>query len=315
MSHTLQDSISWVQASLGYKNPAVGTGNEPALTCGNMTQQVILSAPFRHNFNRSTVTFQTVAFQQDYNPGGLTNFGWMETASFQPACTVTNISANGTAATYTVSGLVSNTILGSFVVGSLVTITGLTNTAFNVTNATITAVTTTSLSIAWSSTLSSTGDSGVACSGQIKEFGKVLNRIPLAQSSDFQVPSTIAAQTNNLSGNVVFRLLGIPKQIYNVVVTYQLAPTTFTSLAAYWSLPDYMQWVYNLGFRAHLYESLGDTRAQQAKIQFAAALLSYSEGMSESEINMFLVQYLGSAAQAMAAQLGTQQGISARGQA
>ena len=74
-----------------------------------------------------------------------------------------------------------------------------------------------------------------------------------------------------------------------------------------------MQSIYNLGFKAHVYDAMGDPRAKDAKVAFAAAMLSYSEGLSESEINMFLVQYLGAAAQGMVKQLTTQQGIQGRG--
>ena len=315
MSKSINNSINWLQASIGYTRPDIGINNEPALTSASMTQQTMQSSPFSYSWNRGYATFQTIANVQDYAVTGFTQagtgvFGYMEKATMQAAANITAVAAAGGTWTYTAAN--------SFVLGALVTITGLSGEgsppiSFNVTNAVITAVTPTSFSIAGSGTQTTIADTGVACSGKIQEFTKVLNHVPLAPSTDAQQPTTIAAQLNTLTGTVTFRMLGVPKQVYNIVVIYQFAPKEINSLADFWDFPYYMQSIYNLGFKAHVYDAMGDPRAKDAKVAFAAAMLSYSEGLSESEINMFLVQYLGAAAQGMVKQLTTQQGIQGRG--
>lgn len=58
-----------------------GFANEPALSAADEVRQFILAPPFAWRWNRSTITFSTVQGQQDY-PQTLSNFGWLETASF-----------------------------------------------------------------------------------------------------------------------------------------------------------------------------------------------------------------------------------------
>lgn len=150
--------------------------------------------------------------------------------------------------------------------------------------------------------------------------GKILplnikNVTPLGESADSQQPITLAVQNNTVGTNVVFRFLGVPNAAYTVVATYQKAPVLMTTPSSGWApIPDYLSHIYNRGFLAHCLEGVGSPRAAQEKIAFAAALLSTAEGLTETEQNIFLAQYLLNPRMFETVQLKTQQGIQARGQ-
>ena len=234
MPNTIQTSINAVQGALSFWVPTVGTGNEPAISAANMTQQVMLSPPFRWPWNRNSLTFTTVQGTQDYTQS-VTDFGYAEKATIAKA------------------------------------------------------------------------------GGQTFEL-KVLNTEPLGESVDQSRPTTLAVQLNIVATSVTVRLLSVPDAVYTVKVTYQKFVPNMATLGAGWTAPDYLSFIYNRGFLAHLYEARGDMRSQQEKIAFAAALLGNQEGLSETEKNIFLSQYLPNPRAVEAAQLRTQQGIAARGQ-
>jgi hypothetical protein len=145
-----------------------------------------------------------------------------------------------------------------------------------------------------------------------------LNVTPLENTSDLQQPTTLAVQQVNnagtINGQVFFRFMGIPNNAYQVTVWYQKFAPLMLDPTGQWAAPDYMSYIYNRGLLAHLYEARGDMRAQQEKVAFAAALLATTEGLKDTEINLFLAQYLPNQQMLQAMQLKTQQGVQARGQ-
>ena len=145
----------------------------------------------------------------------------------------------------------------------------------------------------------------------------VLNSTPLGESSDAQQPIKLAVQLNTVGTSVKFRFLGVPNNVYAVIVWYQkFAPslTTLTGAGGTWLAPDYMKYIYNRGFLAFCLEANGSARAAQEKVAFAAALLATAEGLTDTEINIFLAQYLVNPRSMESLQLKTQQGVQARGQ-
>jgi hypothetical protein len=142
----------------------------------------------------------------------------------------------------------------------------------------------------------------------------VKNTTPLGESVDQQQPNTLGVQLNTVGTSVKLRFLGVPDKVYTVVVWYQKFIALMSTLATTWTPPDYMSYIYNRGFLARLYEARNDMRAQQEKISFAAALIATCEGLTDTEINIFLAQYLANPRALESLQLKTQQGIQARGQ-
>jgi hypothetical protein len=155
--------------------------------------------------------------------------------------------------------------------------------------------------------------------GQYPSSGKtfpiaVKNVTPIGESIDQQQPAMVSVLLNVIGTSVKLRFLGVPDKAYTVVCWYQKFIPLMTAVANNWTPPDYTSYIYNRGFLAHLYEARGDIRAQQEKIAFAAALLSTAEGLTDTEINIFLAQYLANPRMLETTQLKAQQGVQARGQ-
>lgn len=142
----------------------------------------------------------------------------------------------------------------------------------------------------------------------------VKNHTPLGESVDQQLPGTIAVLQNTVGTSVKLRFLGVPDKIYSVVCWYQKFSPRIAALSDTWVPPDNMGYIYQRGFLAELYEAFAQPALAQAeRVSFAAALIANSEGLTVTETNMFLAQYLGNPRMLQDSQLGTQQGTMARG--
>lgn len=303
-NNTIQTSINWASTVIDMVVPTLGTSNEPAITAANMTIQRIVAPPFSWAWNRSFTNFQVVPFTHDYAVT-INDFAWLEAATFQPSAAITNVVGSGTTATITA--------VNSFVAGNRVTISGLTHTAFNVTNAVIIATTPTTFTFASATSQTSIADTGLALSGAILPL-TIKNNTALGESSESAQPLNLGVYINNGAGSITFRLLPTADQNYNVVVTYQKFFPQVAALATTWNIPDYMELVYNAGFLAHLYEFAGDSREAAQKVKFAAALLSYADGLTQTQINVFLAQYLANPMMLQNLTLSGNQGAQSRGQ-
>lgn len=82
MSTTLQQTINWAIAMLGYTFPTVGPNNEPAITHANMTKQTIEGPPFKWPWNRGTTSITCTAGTQDYVKA-IADFGFIEFATMK----------------------------------------------------------------------------------------------------------------------------------------------------------------------------------------------------------------------------------------
>jgi hypothetical protein len=119
------------------------------------------------------------------------------------------------------------------------------------------------------------------------------------------IPQRIAAQLDDGNGNITFRIFPAPDEIYNVVLMYQNAATLFTSPTQTWTpIPDYMSYVYNDGFDFKTFTYLGDPRAQLSGQNFYQSLAAMSEGLNESQKNLWLSDRLNSIRQQNVLQTG-----------
>jgi hypothetical protein len=118
-------------------------------------------------------------------------------------------------------------------------------------------------------------------------------------------PQRIAAQYDDGQGNITFRLFSAPDQVYNCVIEYQNAAQLFTATTDTWKpIPDYMSFVYNEGFDYKTLEYLGDARMQGSGQLFFQSLAAMSEGLSESQRNLWLSDKLNTLRQSAAVQAG-----------
>lgn len=127
-------------------------------------------------------------------------------------------------------------------------------------------------------------------------------------------PSFIATLLDNDSGSITFRLMPVPDAVYTLTVIYQNSAPLFTSLSQTWSpVPDYFSYIYNRGYLALAYSMADDPRFQVEHTRFMASLLAASEGLSETQKNLFLGNSLPTSAQNANSSLRTQQATQARG--
>ncbi len=119
------------------------------------------------------------------------------------------------------------------------------------------------------------------------------------------IPQRIAAQMDDGEGNITFRIFPAPDQVYNTVLIYQNAATLFTTTTQTWApIPDYMSYVFNTGMDYRTFEYLGDPRSQTSGQLFFQSLAQMSEGLSESQRNLWLQDRLNSIRQQNAVQTG-----------
>jgi len=118
-------------------------------------------------------------------------------------------------------------------------------------------------------------------------------------------PQRIATQLDDGQGNITFRLFGTPDKVYNICLEFQNAAQLFTDTTQTWRpIPDYLSFVYNEGFDFRTFSYLGDPRAQTSGQLFFQSLAQMSEGLSESQKNLWLGDKLNTLRQSAAVQGG-----------
>jgi hypothetical protein len=304
---TLQNSMNFAQSYAGYRQLNVGASNEPAITAANIILQTIVGAPFVWNWNRSSVTFNTIVGTQDYATAAAT-FGFIEKADFKlQDVTITNTALSNNVATYTATNVYSP--------GQFVSITGTTNGGgvFNVTNQIVVSASATQFTIAIvNANVSSAPDSGTSVS-KTTEISNIIN--VSGGGTEFGPPAYIAPQIDDNAGNITFRLNPASDQIYTVRVVFQKRiPALFSSLSGLWApIPDHYSYIYQNGFVTLMLAYVNDPRWMQFSQKFVGSLLGAAEGLSEDQKNVFSRAWYNSITEQQFTNLRTQQGVAGLG--
>jgi hypothetical protein len=126
--------------------------------------------------------------------------------------------------------------------------------------------------------------------GQTKEIKIVQS---LAEESSVQRPQSVAVQNEDREGYVTFRLNSIPDQTYTLSGIYQQAPIWMSSLASSWyPIPDHDAYIYDWGFLAYVAMLTKDARFPLFSSKFVAHLLGAQDGISATQRNIFLGNWL-----------------------
>jgi hypothetical protein len=121
------------------------------------------------------------------------------------------------------------------------------------------------------------------------EWKQITSHIDLGLESAKARPHSISAQFNDSDGNITFRLMPCPDKAYPVSIQYQMKPPVIDGTESTWSpIPDEYSRLYNWGFLALMYMYADDPRFQLANQKFVTNLLSTSEGLTETEMNIWL---------------------------
>ena len=136
----------------------------------------------------------------------------------------------------------------------------------------------------------------------------------LAAESVSKRPSSAAMNLLDDDGNVTLRLNTLPDEAYGIDGFYQRAPILMTSLANSWSpIPDHLSYIYDWGFLGFVSLLTKDARAPIFLGKFASHLLGAQDGLTATQRNIFLGNFLELLGQQGREQLATQQGTQARG--
>ena len=149
--------------------------------------------------------------------------------------------------------------------------------------------------------------------GNIFELKIAYNTVALGGDNTQGRPESISVQTDDGAGNITFRLLPVPDQVYTLTIVYQNAPTLLTSGSSSWApIPDSYANIYHQFYLSFMLDYLGDGRAGEYRQRAALALLSKAEGLTELEKNQFLSQFLRTDRDLQASQIRTQLGNQGR---
>lgn len=128
-------------------------------------------------------------------------------------------------------------------------------------------------------------------------------------------PNALYVQLNNPAApSQSFRFVAAPDQAYTATLFYQKIPVHMTGTSSGWSgIPDVYENVYNSLFIAEMFELAGnEQKGAYYRQRGVMSLLALAEGLTDTDKNLFLEQYLGRDAQMLSRQLRTQQGNQAR---
>ena len=105
----------------------------------------------------------------------------------------------------------------------------------------------------------------------------------------------------------------VPDKAYPVTITMQQSAQLITSLNQTWSpLPDDLGYVYQMGLLSFAYEFADDSRWAPTRQRFIAALLGAAQGLSQTEVDIFLANFNAISLGQIDRQITLQQGIQHR---
>jgi len=328
MSHTLAEAFQYASQYIRLTpltfatGPTGGRTGDPALSIGDWVRQTILAPPFAWRWNRSTTTFNTSPGTQDYVQA-LATFGWLEKAAVVAGTASIRTCPNPTAVAITsnVLTLTSAGFGGTFTFGDIVTFAGFTNVSLTFLNGTtgqVIASSATAMAFAYShanvgSTNEVSGASTMSVSGS-GDSKEVEISLLLGDDTKRNLPAKISTQSDDGAGNITFRFLPVPEQVYSAKLTWQKLAPSFSATSGTWDpLPDYMFSIYSQGVLAKAYEYLGDERWPFTMNLFLRQLLSFHGGLSESQQDIFMNNRLLSQSGLQDASMRVQQRVSSRG--
>lgn len=295
---TILASMEWAKRFCFNRQLSIGDFKEPLITSVNTVMQTILGKPFRWQFNRVITGFVTTAAQQDY----LLLYSWPASQALVAGTFV--VDAAGNAQKITTPGTTGATIpsFNGTLAGTTVDGTATWTNVGAIPNASA------SYNFGWIENASVQDPTS-------SKWIQIENKVDLALDAASSRPQFIAAELTGTLG-ITFRLMPVPDKAYPVAITLQQSPSLITSLNQTWSpLPDDLGYVYNTGLLAWAFEFSDDGRAGQKRQEFVARLLGAAQGLSATEIDIFLANFNALSLDPVQRQIQLQQGNQARGTA
>lgn len=139
-------------------------------------------------------------------------------------------------------------------------------------------------------------------------------KLALSLDSSTGRPQYVSAEKDDNGGNITFRFLPVPDKNYPASLTIQQKTTLFATLSDTWSpIPDEYSYIYQWGFFALMAIFADDPRGVMANQKFVAHLLGAQQGLTATQINIFLNNWQAVTGQMIYEQDRLTQGVQARG--
>jgi len=145
---------------------------------------------------------------------------------------------------------------------------------------------------------------------KIMELKVVLS---LAEEDAQMRPQSAAAQMVGDDDSVLLRFNSRPDQAYLGKGCYQRSAKVVTSMASLWKpIPDHLSYIYDWGYMSFLALLVRDPRAAIYAQRFAAHLLGAQDGLTATQRNIFLANFLSLMGEQQRTPQQQAQGVSAR---
>ena len=310
--YTLQQSVNWAQSFIEGLPLTAWIGNEPAVSIANIVRSIIMNAPFTWPWNRTEdSSTSTVAGTQDYTIN-LTDFAYLEKVTLVDAAgncwevpNVSNTNTIGKASAITSQqSRPTSCAVKSYIPGTSVSIRFLpVPSAIYTINLTYQKLPTPVGPYIITSVANSVGADAT--------YTGIFTPAAFPSGSTVTITGFVTNPTNNGTFSVV------SATSTNLVVANAAAVAESASASVFngnwFPIPDSFIDIFNTLFLAEAFQAQDDARAQVYRQRGAASLLSKAEGLTDMEVNAFMMQFLQREAQMMSKQLRTQQGNQARG--
>ena len=137
--------------------------------------------------------------------------------------------------------------------------------------------------------------------------------LSLAEEDAQMRPQSVAAQSIEEDDSVLLRFNARPDQAYVSKGCYQRSADVITSMASLWKpMPDHLSHIYDWGYLSFLALLVRDPRAGVYAQRFAAHLLGAQDGLTATQRNIFLANFLTLMGETQRTPQQQAQGVSAR---
>lgn len=310
MANTLFSTINWARAFVQYVQLTAGTGHEPSISIASMIRNKMTSAPLGWMWNRfedsSVMTEQGV---QDYTVN-ITNFGFLEKASLTDSegkiWEIKDI--------YNTSALSKQTVPQSrpnaIAVISYIPETSIKIRFLAVPNAVYT------VNLVYQAIATQFGPFVVNSAANTSSGNTAYNGIFTPAAFVVGQPAFIDDFSVNASNNGTFLVVNVTPTILTLANPNGIAEVAqATAVNSSWfPIPDSYSDIYNNLFLAEAFQAFGeDQEAARYRQIGVAGILARAEGLTETQRNAYIQQWMARGVENSAITLRVQQGSQARG--
>ncbi len=297
MAYTLQNSINYAATMIQYAPQTSGLGQEPAVTVASMIRGTILSAPFVWPWNRAELNANSAQKPvmleegvQDYTLP-ITNFGFIEKASLTDSDgkvyeikDVMNIAPLAVASSTVESARPAQ-------ISALVTVP-YTSVMLRFSPVPDQAYT---LNLTYQQSISLLGPYFITSANSAAGGNTVYNGIFDVVSFPVGSTASVTGFVANLANNGLFSVVAVTPTTLTLANGAGVAETISAYVSNFnWSpIPDSFNYIYNTLYMGEIFAMAEmDQMAQLYRQRGAALLLGKAEGLTETQKNIFMQQWL-----------------------